>query len=352
MDIYRDIVIIGAGTAGLSAERSARHAGGETLLVDPGFSGTTCANVGCMPSKLLIAAGQAAYSVRQACQFGVSATPCVDGEAVMHRLRRERDHFAQTTRDEIAALPQGTTLRGKARFTGPNNLMLEDGTSIIAKAIVIATGARPAMPSDFVPLGDLALTNESLFELETLPETLAVIGAGPLGLELGQAMARLGVKVTLLDASTTLGGLFEKRIAGRLSEILAREMMLVQGSGSRPRGSRTRHRCAGAARSRVKACSMPSWWPQAAFRRLRSLTWNGQALRSIRMVYRVSIVTLCNAEQVRSSSPAMSMPITPCCTKPPHREPSQATMLLPIPMSCHVGGTSLSRSCSPIRPWP
>lgn len=229
MDIYRDIVIIGAGTAGLSAERSARRAGGETLLVDPCFSGTTCANVGCMPSKLLIAAGKAAHSVRQAYQFGVSATPCIDAKAVMHRLRRERDHFAQATRDEIAALPQGTTLRGKARFTGPNSLMLENGTSITAKAIVIATGARPAMPSDFVPLGDLALTNESLFELETLPETLAVIGAGPLGLELGQAMARLGVKVTLLDASTTLGGLTENRIAGRLNEILAREMTLVQG---------------------------------------------------------------------------------------------------------------------------
>lgn len=130
-----DVAIIGAGTAGLSVERSARHAGASTLLIDAAFVGTTCANVGCMPSKLLIAAGNAAHGVRQAAKFGVQASPAIDGPAVMTRLRNERDAFAKATRDEIAKLPKDVAVRGIARFLDDATLALDDGRRTWAHSI-------------------------------------------------------------------------------------------------------------------------------------------------------------------------------------------------------------------------
>jgi len=229
MDLDCDVAIIGGGTAGLAAERSARRTGAQTLIIDPDFSGTTCANVGCMPSKLLIAAAEAAHSARRAAVFGIHAEPVIDSAAVLARLRAERDHFAQATRDTIAKLPASVILRGTARFEDAATLVLDDGTRVTARAIVIAAGARPAVPAMFAALGDLVLTNETLFDLDTLPASLAVVGAGPLGLELGQAIARLGVAVTVLDTGAVLGGITDEPIAARLHEALAQEMTLALG---------------------------------------------------------------------------------------------------------------------------
>ena len=93
-----DVAIVGAGTAGLAAERAARKAGAKTLLIDDRFAGTTCATVGCMPSKLLIAAANAAHSVRQASTFGIrTPQPVINARAVMDRLRKERDAFVTAT---------------------------------------------------------------------------------------------------------------------------------------------------------------------------------------------------------------------------------------------------------------
>ncbi|TVV73334.1 dihydrolipoyl dehydrogenase [Sphingomonas solaris] len=228
-DMRCDVAIIGAGTAGLAAERSARRAGATTLLIDPAFSGTTCANVGCMPSKLLIAAAGAAEAVRRAATFGIDATPRVDGPAVMRRLRRERDAFAEGTRAQIERLPAGIRVKAKATFGDGGTLALEDGRRITAKAIVIATGSQPNVPKAFDAIRDFVLTNETVFELDDLPGRLAVIGAGALGLELGQAMARLGVKVTLLDEKDALAGLDDAEIGGMLKAIMARDLELHLG---------------------------------------------------------------------------------------------------------------------------
>ena len=96
-DLSCDVAIIGAGTAGLAAERAARKAGAKTLLVDDRFAGTTCASVGCMPSKLLIAAADAAFNARKASTFGIETKTSVDGRAVMTRVRKERDRFVAET---------------------------------------------------------------------------------------------------------------------------------------------------------------------------------------------------------------------------------------------------------------
>ncbi|WP_128253707.1 dihydrolipoyl dehydrogenase [Falsirhodobacter deserti] len=216
-----DVAVIGAGTAGLAAERHARSAGARTVLIDPKFRGTTCAAVGCMPSKLLIMAGEAAHSVRQAHVFGVQATPQVDGAAVMRRVREMRDHFISGVMESYDKVPQKLT--GTARFTSVNSLMLDDGQEVRAKAVVIATGSSTPVPEGFDSIRDLVLTNETVFDLEDLPETLGVIGAGPLGVELAQAFARLGVKVTLFDGGTAVAGL-QGSEAQRMVDLLRAEM--------------------------------------------------------------------------------------------------------------------------------
>jgi dihydrolipoamide dehydrogenase len=229
-DLFCDVAIIGAGTAGLAAERSAHHAGARTLLIDDRFAGTTCADVGCMPSKLLIAAGNAAHAANNAAVFGLRITKVeVDGAAVMARLRQQRDAFVAATISSIDGLPDGIKIRARAHFIDQTTLGLDDGRRISAKAVIIATGSRPLVPEPFQSLGDLVLTNETVFELPDLPRSLAVIGAGPLGLELAQAMARLGVDVEVFDEGHRLGGLHDETVAAELGEILAREMPLRLG---------------------------------------------------------------------------------------------------------------------------
>ena len=220
-----DVAIIGAGTAGLAAERAARTAGATTLLIDDRFAGTTCATAGCMPSKLLIAAAHAAHGVRRAGTFGIeAAAPVIDGAAVMARVRRERDAFVAGTIDTIEAIPSGIRVRARARFADSTTLMLDDGRRVSARTIVIATGSRPHIPDTFAGLGDHILTNESIFELPDLPGSVAVIGTGPLGLELAQALARLGVVTALFDRGDTLAGLTDAAVEAALQAILIREL--------------------------------------------------------------------------------------------------------------------------------
>ncbi|RJE79072.1 dihydrolipoyl dehydrogenase [Paracoccus sp. JM45] len=225
-----DVAVIGAGTAGLAAERAARDKGARTLLIDSEFRGTLCANTGCMPSKLLIAAAQAAHNITKAPVFGVqSGAVVIDGPAVMKRVRKERDHFVAATKSSFDDLPDGTMIRAKARFISPNELLLDDGRKITAKAIVIATGSTPAIPPTFEGLGDRMLTNETIFELPDLPRSLAVIGGGPIGLELAQAMARLGVKVMLFDQSDTLGKARDPKVGQALKEAVGRDVTFRLG---------------------------------------------------------------------------------------------------------------------------
>jgi dihydrolipoamide dehydrogenase len=229
-DCECDVAVIGAGTAGLAAERTARNAGARTLLIDERFAGTTCASVGCMPSKLLIAAAEAARSVRQAHIFGIEAQePVIDGPSVMARVRKERDRFVAAVKKSIDELPEGVALRGSACSIRPSKLVLEDGRAITARALVIATGSRPSVPDIFKPLGDRVLTNETIFELPTLPKSIAVIGAGPLGLELAQALVRLGVRTEVFAEEKSLAHVKDQPVADELEAILSKELKLRLG---------------------------------------------------------------------------------------------------------------------------
>ncbi len=225
-----DVAIIGAGTAGLSAARGAMDQGAKILLIDEAFSGPVCARDGCMPSKLLIAASRVAHTVSTADIFGFDVSDAkIDRAAVMERVRRERDRFVASTLKGLEDFPKDSLITGHARFSGPNSLVLDDGRSISARAIVIATGAKPALPAPFSGLGDRVLTHETVFELDTLPESLAVIGSGPIGVELAQAFARLGVRTSLFDKSETIGGIEDHDVQKTLQNLLRDEMALHPG---------------------------------------------------------------------------------------------------------------------------
>ncbi len=229
-NMHCDVAIIGAGTAGLAARRAAIAAGARTLLIERGPGGTTCARVGCMPSKLLIAAAEAAHGVREASRFGVRCDdPAVDGRAVMARVQRRRDGFVNSMLDDLRRLSADEKVIGEARFIDRNTLLVGDEIKVAAAATVIATGSRPHLPEVFALLGDRVLTSEDAFDLDDLPASLAVIGAGPLGLELGQAFARLGVSVHLFDQGQSIGGLSDPGIVAEARHIFGADMAIALG---------------------------------------------------------------------------------------------------------------------------
>lgn len=201
-----DVAVIGAGTAGLSAYRSVVARGKTALLIESGEYGTTCARVGCMPSKLLVAAAEVAHHATHATPFGVSATVSVDGRAVMDRVRSERDRFVGFVLEGVEKIPESHRLRGHARFMSPEELDV-DGTRVRARAIVVATGSVPYVPSMFDTIRDRLVVNDDVFEWETLPTSIAIFGAGVIGLEIGQALHRLGVRVRIFGRSGTVGPL-------------------------------------------------------------------------------------------------------------------------------------------------
>ncbi|MFT0851288.1 dihydrolipoyl dehydrogenase [Achromobacter sp. F4_2707] len=220
-----DVAIIGSGTAGLAARRVASRAGASTVMIEDGPYGTTCARVGCMPSKLLIAAADAAYTAAHAAPFGVHIDGVrVDGREVMERVRRERDRFVDFVLRDVERIPEEEKLRGRARFLSDTVLQVDDHTQVQARSVIIATGTRPNIPPQYQPLADRAIVNDDVFNWEELPESVAVVGAGVIGLELGQALSRLGVRTRILQRSKHLGGLrdpevFESAVAAFQQEL-------------------------------------------------------------------------------------------------------------------------------------
>ena len=227
--ISTDVAIIGAGTAGLNARREAERAAKRWVLIENGPYGTTCARVGCMPSKLLIAAAEVAHGVQHAGPFGIRVDPTavkIDGRAVMERVRMERDRFAGFVVEATEALPADRRLRGTARFAGPTTLVVDDHTEVHAHTVVIATGSSPWIPPQLHPVQDRVIVNDDVFEWTDLPESVAVVGTGVIGLELGQALHRLGVRTTLFNPFATLGPISDPVVAASAHEVLGAELDL------------------------------------------------------------------------------------------------------------------------------
>lgn len=201
-----EVAIIGAGSAGLSAWHAASQHSDSVVLIEGGEYGTTCARVGCMPSKLLIAAAEAAHQARDAGGFGIKVSGVeVDGRAVMARLKAERDGFVGRVFKSMQRIPEANRLQGHARFEDPHTLRVGEHTRLKARNIVIATGSRASWPKMFDAAGDRLIITDHVFEWDDLPESIAVFGPGVIGLELGQALHRLGVRLRVFGVGGALG---------------------------------------------------------------------------------------------------------------------------------------------------
>jgi pyruvate/2-oxoglutarate dehydrogenase complex dihydrolipoamide dehydrogenase (E3) component len=227
-----NLVVIGAGTAGLVAAAGAAGLGARVALVERDLMGGDCLNVGCVPSKALLRAARARADVARATEFGVRVPDGagVDFDAVMERMRRLRAALSPT---DSAARFRGLgvdVFLGEARFTGRHTVQVGDAALAFRRAVV-ATGARAAVPA--IPgLAEAGyLTNETVFSLTTLPPRLAVIGAGPIGCELAQAFARFGADVTLLDRGPQILAREDPDAAARVERALVRDgVRLALGS--------------------------------------------------------------------------------------------------------------------------
>lgn len=212
-EIDVDVAVIGAGSAGLVAFGQARKHAERVVLIEGGPYGTTCARVGCMPSKLLISAAEAAHSANNAGLFGVHAESVrIDGREVMDRVRRERDRFVSFVLDAVEKIPSHQKIKGMARFDGPNRLIVEGGPRINAKRIVIATGSRTNIVGFLKDAGSRLVTNDDVFDWTDLPESIAVFGPGVIGLEIGQALSRLGVRVRMFGVGGFVGPIQDPEI--------------------------------------------------------------------------------------------------------------------------------------------
>ena len=224
---HAKIAIIGAGSAGLSAWHAAQKHTDDVVLIETGAYGTTCARVGCMPSKLLIAAANAAHNARNAATFGVTVNDvAVDGHAVMARVKHERDRFVGNVLNSMKKIPESHRLQGHARFIDPHTLAIDEHTQLTAEAIIIATGSRPTWPKMLAAAGERLITNDDVFDWETLPESVAVVGPGVIGMELGQALSRLGVRTRTFGVGGAIGPLQSEKLRQLADEIFNRELYL------------------------------------------------------------------------------------------------------------------------------
>jgi pyruvate/2-oxoglutarate dehydrogenase complex dihydrolipoamide dehydrogenase (E3) component len=200
-----NLVVIGAGTAGLVSAAGGAALGAKVALIERHLMGGDCTNYGCVPSKAVIRSARAAYAIREAAGFGLSAQNCeqVDFPRVMERMRRLRAHISAN--DSVERFSKlGTEVHlGDAKFVGKNEIEV-DGRRLSFSKAIIATGARAAtldLPG-FAETG--YLTNETVFSLETLPKSLLVIGAGPIGCELAQTFRRFGSEVIIVVRGSRL----------------------------------------------------------------------------------------------------------------------------------------------------
>lgn len=222
-----DVAVIGAGSAGLVAFRSAKEWTDNVVLIEGGPYGTTCARVGCMPSKLLIAAAEAAHAVQQSAEFGVNVSGvAVDGVTVMDRVRRERDRFVGFVVDGVENIPEDQRVRGHARFLDDYRVQVDDHTIVKAGRFVIATGSSPSYPRVWDDLGDRLIVNDDIFYWNDLPGSVAVFGPGVIGLELGQALSRLGVDVSLFGLGGKVGPLTDPEVMEAARDAFSSEFYL------------------------------------------------------------------------------------------------------------------------------
>ena len=233
-DLNVDVAIIGAGTAGLYALREVRRARKSFALIDHGPLGTTCARVGCMPSKVALHEGHMWSSRMHLQKIGVAGIDSmhIDTQKAWVAMRAKRDGFAGHTAERARHAAGDSLIEGRARFLEPTVLEVEgpSGKTLVrAKSVVVATGSRPLIPKAFDAVRDRLVTTDELFEMPDLPRSMGVIGLGAIGVEMGLALSRLGVNVTAAGLNPAIAGLADSAVNERAIARFSKEMTLWLG---------------------------------------------------------------------------------------------------------------------------
>jgi len=222
-----NVVVLGGGTAGLVSAAAVAGLGGRVALVERDRMGGDCLNTGCVPSKALISSARLLDRIRHAERWGIPPQdPPVDLERILARVRERRQKIAPKDSPERFESLGVEVIRGEARFVSPQEVRV-DGRTLRAGHFVIATGSRPFTPP--IPgLSDVPFhTNETIFELDRLPRRFVVLGGGPIGCELGQAFARLGASVTILQKGPQILPKEDPDVASALLRRLESEQISV-----------------------------------------------------------------------------------------------------------------------------
>lgn len=193
-----DLIVIGAGSAGLSVTAGAAQLGVRVALIERDRMGGDCLNAGCVPSKALLAASRAARSMREAGRFGITPVqPMIDWDALRAHVHGVIADIAPVDSEERYRGLGATVIRGEARFVDAGTVAV-DGQRLTARRFVVAAGSRPAVPG--LPGLTRYWTNETLFDLAERPGHLLILGGGPIGLEMADAFSGLGCRVTVIEA--------------------------------------------------------------------------------------------------------------------------------------------------------
>ena len=224
-----DLIVIGAGAAGLSVAAGAAQLGVSVALIERARMGGDCLNTGCVPSKALLAAAHAARAVRQAARFGVLAeAPVIDWDRVRTHVQGVIEEIAPVDSEARFTALGATVLRGEARFTGPATVSV-DGRVLTARRFVIAAGSRAAVPP-IEGLDRVAYwTNDSLFDLTEKPGHLLILGGGPIGLEMADAFNGLGCRVTVVEADRIAAKEDPELAAGLRRSLVGRGVVVREG---------------------------------------------------------------------------------------------------------------------------
>lgn len=222
-----DIVIIGAGTAGIAALREALKYTTNVVLVEKGEGGTTCARTGCMPSKALIHAARLYESRKRFAAAGIDGAEHLkpDMPRILKEVRKKRDHFVESVHEGLESIGH-YIVKGEAKFESPTCVRV-DGKLYHTQHTIIATGSTPVIPKPFSELPKKrVITSETLFEQKDLPERIGFVGLGPLGLEMAQALAFLDRKVVAVHNSPRLGGISNPDMSHDMQQVLAEHMIV------------------------------------------------------------------------------------------------------------------------------
>lgn len=228
-----DVAILGAGSAGLFALSQVKRKTDNYVLINGGELGTTCARVGCMPSKVLIQVAEDFHRKSIFEREGIDGAEelSIDIPAAMEHVQDLRDVFVDRTLGTTDELDEAHLIDGYAKFIA-NDTVEVNGEQIKAKNIIIATGSTPVIPAAWRDFADDIITTDEFFELEDLPTSMAVIGLGSIGLEIGQSLHRLGIKVVGVDQLETIAKLEDDKVNDLAIATIGKEFPLWLGQSA------------------------------------------------------------------------------------------------------------------------